>query len=572
MNIREDSIVWSGEEFFLKDFLEKFPLPQIVKVEEGYHDEFEEDRTLSSSQLLTLHSIKELATVKATEGSLEVLLPADSNSRVQILNKSDGPAYYDTVEALAIGFPKFAASDQNLPFLNIAANEVLELIKTKQKFRERFLVCQVLETGRTVELPLSFKGRFKVLGDCPTTSPTLKDVIKYWKLPCSVKFMDNKLKLLQDGYDINRPSGFGILGPVKLHSVNHYKVVFTTTWEDQKAHSVLPLPTDLQVRVVAALGAIQGDKNYAKLCKIAQDKTKSDQLVLRFIRHGPCKVIMEDIEEPEEYESPSNYSEVGPRLPPRNYTPGQREQAPVPKPRSISAPSVPPKGLPRPPKEMNDNVFEEYLSVKESGRSRSISLNPEKLPPSFDDNEAEGSHSTAKSPSAFGSESRNRFKDSGKKFGNFFSPLKKVPSKVGSEVKKLRRSVSDLNVSKRLPSSGSDIVGSSAEYREVTPVNATADRLNLEMIEKLKLKPNENPKGKLNIEYPHNIQSWSIRDVGEVLRFCHLDMYVEIFKRETIDGSLLSSLNADALQSLGIQNPLHIQKILKITNGWLPKT
>lgn len=563
MNIREDSIVWSGQEFLLKDFLDKFPLPQIIKVEEGYHDEFEEDRTLSSSQLLTLHSIKELDIVKATEGSLEVLLPADSKSRVELVNRNDGPAYYSTVEGLASAFPKFAASDNNLPCFNITASDVLELIKTKKKSRENNLVCNVMNTSRTVELPFSFKGRFKVLGNCPSSSPTLEDVVKYCKLPCMVKFIDNKLKLLRDGYDSNRPTGFAFLGPVKLHSLNHYKVVFTTTWEDQKANSVLPLPIDLEVQVVAALGAIKSDKNYAKLCKIAQDKTKSEQLVLRFIRHGPCKVILEDIKEPEEYEDePSDYSEVGPQLPSRNYKsekPGRMPAPdPMPKPRSVSAPTVPPKSLPSPTKKIEDNVFEEYISVKQSGRTKSISLNPEKLPPSVDEDET--FHDIASSPSAFGNESRNRLRVSGKKLGNFFS----------REVKKLRRSVSDLNV--KSASSGNGTAAEGSEYREVTPINATADRLNLELLKKVDLKVHQNPRGELNIANPDDIQSWSMGDVAEVLRFCHLEMYVEIFRSETIDGSLLSSLNADALKSLGVENPLHRQKLLKIISGWLPKT
>lgn len=571
MNIREESIVWSGQEFLLKDFLEKFPLPQIIKVEEGYHDEFEEDRTLSSSQLLTLHSIKELTIVKATEGSSEVLLPADSRSRVEILNRNDGPAYYDTVEGLAKGFPKYAASENSLPFFNIAANEVLELKKTKKILRERFLVCNVVdETTRTVELPFSFKGRFKVLGNCPSVFPTLEDVVKHCSIPCAVKFIDNKLKLLRDGYDFDRPLGFNCLGPVKLHSINHYKVVFTTTWEDQKANSVLPLPIDLEVRVVAALGAINSDKNYAKLCQIAQDKTKSEQLVLRFIRHGPCKVILENTREPEEYNLSSNYTEVGPRLPSRNYK-SVREPAPAPVPspktRSLSAPPPPPKPLPSPTKSIEENVFEEYVSVKETGRTRSISLNPEKLPPSLEEDEM--SNDIPPSPSTLGP--RNRLRESSKKIGNFFSPFKKKPSKVGSEGKKLRRSVSDLNVAKG-PSLRGYGATEGSEYREVTPVNATADRLNLELLEKVQIKAvDENPR-KLDIEKPDDIQSWTIGDVAEVLRFCHLDMYVEIFKKELIDGELLSSLNSDSLDSLGVHNPLHRQKLLKIIGGWLPKT
>ncbi|KAK3744444.1 hypothetical protein QZH41_003174 [Actinostola sp. cb2023] len=320
VGVKENNIVWSGQEFKLSDFVEIYPPPQIVKVEEGYLDETaDEERTVSSSQLLTLHAIEDFTTVRATDSNnLPISLPTTSSAKVEIVCE---PSHYENVEQLVRDLPQFVSLEESHHWLDLDENDILEIKDKVKSCRNIHLRCLNLTKHRSVEFPLVYAARFKVLGECPVLRPTMANIVKYCKFPCVVRFIDDKLKVIHDGYNANFPLGLNSIGPLTLHSVAEHKVIFTTPWEDDRKDSVIPLPVDLEIRVVAALGAIQNDRNYSKLCKIVHSQTNSEKLVLKFIKDGEFKVLLEEKAVPLD-EKNHDYSDVGPKVPSRLLKPG----------------------------------------------------------------------------------------------------------------------------------------------------------------------------------------------------------------------------------------------------------
>jgi hypothetical protein len=72
-------------------------------------------------------------------------------------------------------------------------------------------------------------------------------------------------------------------------------------------------------------------------------------------------------------------------------------------------------------------------------------------------------------------------------------------------------------------------------------------------------------------EIPTRLESLSVEEVAQCLKLLNMKHYVEQFRKEHINGSLLITLTEDLLISLGVNNKLHRTKLLKFIEGWRPK-
>ena len=82
----EDSLDWSEEEYQLTDFVNKFTLPQVVRVEQGFHSG-DDDTALGGGQVLTIHVVKEADTVVAKDAQeRKVYIPKTCSQKVEVLN------------------------------------------------------------------------------------------------------------------------------------------------------------------------------------------------------------------------------------------------------------------------------------------------------------------------------------------------------------------------------------------------------------------------------------------------------------------------------------------------------
>ena len=98
------SLQWSDKSLTLSKFIQKYTLPQIVRIEDGHYSQ-EEDSSLSSGQLLKIHCLK---TVKKLSGidqyGDEVHVPLNTTERI-VLRPENYDHTYDTVNDLAHAKP-----------------------------------------------------------------------------------------------------------------------------------------------------------------------------------------------------------------------------------------------------------------------------------------------------------------------------------------------------------------------------------------------------------------------------------------------------------------------------------
>ena len=332
-----ENIVWSTNPCTLKTFVECFPLPQLVQVENGIYLE-DDAKTLSAGQILTLHFTKRTDKVLAKAfATKEFFVPVNCPCKVEILPTICEDRYYsvqDIVEATTVKFIRVVHDSP--PSLRLKAGDILELKKTVEENRGKFIECEFYDKTRdTVRLPLEFKAAFE-----PLARPEqyhLQDVLGSFKLPARVKFTSTDATVIQD---VNTEVDLLSLGSVLLKAVHEETTIIATSRVDNKV-TVLLIPTDLDVSVCPAEGAITGDETYTRFCKEIHDGAYLEKVDLSGINAFRLS------DEPD-LEVLYDYTEVKPAIPPRSSGDLQSESGDSDS--SDEYVEVPP---PRPPKALN---------------------------------------------------------------------------------------------------------------------------------------------------------------------------------------------------------------------------
>ncbi len=98
------ALQWSKQTLPLSKFIKKYPLPQIVRVEEGYYSP-EEESSLSSGQVLKIHCIKSCKKVlgKDQHGT-DVHIPLNTSEKV-LLRPENWNKSYESVSDLSQAKP-----------------------------------------------------------------------------------------------------------------------------------------------------------------------------------------------------------------------------------------------------------------------------------------------------------------------------------------------------------------------------------------------------------------------------------------------------------------------------------
>ena len=345
-----ENIVWSTNPCTLKTFVESFSLPQLVQVENGIYSE-DDAKTLSAGQILTLHFTKRTDKVLAkASATKEFFVPVNCPCKVEILPTICEDKYYsvqDIVEATSVKFIRVVHDSP--PSLRLKEGDILELKKTVEENRGKFIECEFYHKTRdTVRLPLEFKAAFE-----PLARPEqyhLQDVLSLFKLPARVKFRSTGATAIQD---VNTQVDLVSLGSVLLKAVHDETTIIATSRVDNKV-TVLLIPTDLDVSVCPAKGAITGDETYTRFCKEIHDGAYLEKVDLSGINAFRLS------DEPD-LEVLYDYTEVKPAIPPRSSGDLQSEsgdsgssdeyvEVPPPRPPKALSPKRPPVA-PKPPRQ-----------------------------------------------------------------------------------------------------------------------------------------------------------------------------------------------------------------------------
>ena len=162
------NLIWSKVEHKLGDFVSKFPLPQIVRVEEGYYGP-SEDSCLGSEQILTLHAVRSTEKVRAKDHrNRDLHIPLNCSQRVE-LRPQNLKELYEHVSELSSVFPRFVRVVQGYYNLEnedqcISPGDKLELKKIKRGDVEDYLEFENQERIK-VRLPMSVSAGFQPLVD-----------------------------------------------------------------------------------------------------------------------------------------------------------------------------------------------------------------------------------------------------------------------------------------------------------------------------------------------------------------------------------------------------------------------
>ena len=575
-----DNIVWSEQPCTLKEFIETYPLPQLVKVEDGLYST-EDAETLSKDDILTLHFTKQTdkLLVEAADHK-RYFVPINCPCKIELLPKICQDRYYsveDVVDAwTSTDFNFIRVVHNGPPHLRIRAGDILKLRTTGEEKRVKFLECEFHdETKDFVRLPLDFKAAFEPLARAEQYH--LQEFVK--KLPVRVKFTSCDTTI-QGANDINvdLPS----LGSVLLKEFREERTVIATSRHDNLV-TVLMIPAHLDVHVIPARGAVLGDKEYARFCKDIHDGTEltkvdlsnPDSIMLEeptvdvIYDYAEVKPLLPRRKRLESNQSDNSYSSEDyedidrpPPIPPRRTTLNPKPIAPfdvcLDAERSPKPPKPPPKPKPKPkspkpkPLPMSLNPVSQYENMQYKAPIEKPlefwQASPRDFDGGNDDNVDDDDDDEAYS--YFSSDEDYIYPEIDEPEWNKSSYDKLVSPKEQPEASERRKKPT---IKEKFFKQLKKVVPKSPPAPP-SPSISSRTAAGPELLQ----------------SFPDDLGKLSVSKVSECLRMLNMDEHVETFESEQIDGELFIMLNADTLPYLGVSNKFQQQKLLKFIQGWRP--
>ena len=580
--------------------------------------------------MLHVHSVPKLLVEDADYR--QYFVPRNCQCKVEILPRICQDRYRsveDVVEAWTCADFKFIRVVKvhwHPPSLHIKAGDILELKRTVVQNHIKFLECLFYgETGYLVKLPLNVKAVFEPLAR--NESYPFQEVIHSFKFPVRVKFKSNCKTKDAD----NRQSR----GSVLLKNIRQESKVIATSRDDDMNPVVL-IPTDLDVNVFPARGALLGDKEYARFCKAIHDSTELLSKVNLFENASRlCECFEDPAEEALENNEvadlfPSQTTEDTHRLltEPKPTTSKEatsltgllirggenpsntsNEQPPSYLPRVESLQRSKPPVAPKPPNKASQSSARLSQSPHQSIRGELLTTSNENLSNSIDE---QAPPLPTRVQSLLHSNATGADKDddnhhydeisSTERNSNLVRSLeryhmdndservhKRQKDKLGKSKSSERNSLP--TVIPKLPSERSQLITplSEASSTQQGPMPKqsifSTQSLITSCLEHSQGHPAENvyiesaPRPSILSNSPskcsvfsEDLKDLSVTGVVECLGNLYMGQYAELFQRNLIDGNLLMELDSESLSHLGVRNPLHQKKLLKFINGWRPNT
>ncbi len=259
-----ENLIWSNIGYSLAEFVEKFQLPQIVRVESGYFVE-NESTSLTSGQVVRLHCIRKIKKfVCETVSSNNVVIPYAYPVKCLVENSE-----FSKISALQLS----VLSDQvkyvltlggyhNLksPSDSFQEGTILEItgIDTKRKC----IQCRNVLTMKIIQVDFHCMVLFCSLRDC--SQRTLAEVAEKFELPVKVKLLRQSF---EDTIDPNLPSFVSNLREVRVLNVIEQTVVVLTVLGENSKDLCLEITKDIPVYVTVAQEFLENEMTYVRVVK-----------------------------------------------------------------------------------------------------------------------------------------------------------------------------------------------------------------------------------------------------------------------------------------------------------------
>ena len=425
-----------------------------------------------------------------------------------------------------------------------------------------------------MRLCLDFKAAFEPLASAGRYQ--LQEILKTFRLPVRVKFISSDTAIQDAHNNIDLPS----LGSVLLKELRQETTIIATSRDDDMVR-LLMIPTDLDVNVSPANGAVSGDKEYARFCKDIHDGTELTKVDL-FKNDFNC------------FENPTvdviyDYAEVKPRLPSslkskqseksdcsddyEDIEPPSRpsKTPPKPKPKPKRRPmtaspyqNVQDYDVVKPPKETPSNFEEASIHLCSNDDSNDVAKVDDEGPYLISDFDSDEEY-------IYPETEPNHPSDSD------IEAQQEKPN-LGEEYKKIqfKKRLSDI-FKKALP-----ISSPSAASRPLSHSQGASDSTRSPHRQDLAPSPialtsksctSLSATGAvLPQAFPDDLRCLSVQGVGECLRMLNMKEHIERFERELIDGELFVTLDEVSFPFLGVNNIFQQRKLVKFINGWRPNT
>ena len=266
----QDLINWEKTEYNLAYLLDNFPLPQMVRVVEGYM--LTEDDSLASGTILTLHALKAVTTLKGRdERKREISIPLNCPNEVKLVSTNGRQnIMFHTVDDMCRNntIPKYVKINRSFSYRIIKMNPG-DLLKvqcknlTKDGEASGIIVSPV---NRKCE-PHTFSLPLDTVGDFTPFMPQnfeekvfeIKELSDNCILPFTVKFL-------------SKGRQFGShLGEIELNQIVTSEIVLATSKIDGVTYAVT-FPRNLPVTIQVARGMLDNDQIYTNLCQMLHNE------------------------------------------------------------------------------------------------------------------------------------------------------------------------------------------------------------------------------------------------------------------------------------------------------------
>lgn len=537
-----DNLVWSDIEYRLCDFVDRFQLPQIVKVTEGYYGPTE-DSCIGADQILTIHSVKTTDKILARDRKKrELNIPLNCSQKVE-LRPEDFRGIYETVEEISSIPTRFVRVTQG--FFSMDDNSVclnpgdkLEMINIEfDPVGKEYCILFHNEERIPFRLPFSASAGFQALVD--GREYYLKEVVSSSpKLPLYFQFTSPpSITKCSSEHVFN--TGLGVLS---LEKVYQDATVICTTKEGNE-RTVVSCPKHLPVTINVARGALSDDKEYVRICRTYHEIVSLGKI--------------ESMEIQNIYASRDTIREYHIKMAPQQlHTASEGSLQNLPKNSQVST---------------RDNSHASDSDDSDEHEYNYIDDWP--VPP------------------AKGTESRKNNSDP--------LPARSVSQATVDDLEEKDTDDKEQNENKT-NLDGQKVVSSSTVISDPNPIAPPRKPkpdvkkptgINQQEVNKKGPPPPPKPKPKpkpkplaketesapplkeRDFKVPNNLSQISeltVSEVSDLLRHFHFDAFVDVFAENLVDGGLFVSLDEEDLRALGM-NSFECKKVKKIIGGWRPK-
>ena len=269
----QSSIVWDTNEYKLAYLLDNFPLPQMIRVAEGFM--LTEDDSLSSGTVLTLHGLKTITKLKGQDGhGREISVPLNCPDDVKLVSGNDrNDIVFRTVEDICNSnvIPEYVRLNRRLSRNKVMLNlgellkvECIDFTKHGQANGIKVTTLGGNEGGKRLLLPLDTTGDFVPFmpQDFETKVFKIKELATSCIFPFAIEFVSRNEKNSLYGPH---------LGEIELREVITAEIVLATSKIDDITYAVI-FPRDLPVTIQVAHGMLNDDSFYSNICQIFHEE------------------------------------------------------------------------------------------------------------------------------------------------------------------------------------------------------------------------------------------------------------------------------------------------------------